>query len=226
MRNVLIGIALGATLAVGAWLLLTRPEVPKISSPPTGPAEPIVATARPEPRAGSESPKQPPASRPAPASGGTATSPPPSETPRTAPPNDLVEAARRDPAGGPIDPGHTVQTKPGQLSVEAVRAGIDAARPAVKRCYEEALTRQADLGGKLMVRFVVAQHEGKGRIREADIDEEASDEAMLNPFLGMCVLKALGEIEYPAVSDGAEGEVVVRFPFQFNAQPDDPAEKE
>jgi len=44
---------------------------------------------------------------------------------------------------------------------------------------------------------------------------------MLNPFFGMCVLKALGEVEYPAPlgPNGEEdGDLLVRYPFTFRAE--------
>jgi hypothetical protein len=134
----------------------------------------------------------------------------------------LEDIVRHQPAPVPgATPGArpTRTHAPGQLSPQAVRHGIDAARPAVTKCYDEALQRSPELAGKLLVKFVVAQDDGKGRILEAEIEEKGSDAPMLNPFLGMCVLKALGEIEYPVPEgvDGGEGEVVVRFPFQFSA---------
>jgi hypothetical protein len=107
-----------------------------------------------------------------------------------------------------------VPVKLGTLSADAVRAGIDAARPAVSRCYEEALQRDPKLGGRLMVRMVVDQAEGKGRIREAFIEDDASDEVLRgdrSPFLGLCILKAVGEVEYPAPE--GDGEIVVRYPY-------------
>ena len=196
--------------------------------PPAGPAEPIrggAAVRASAPRAqGTLPPLEATAS--APVSNGIPALALPSLPPGapTLSPEQLEDIVRHQPA--PV-PGATPGARParthapGQLSPQAVRHGIDAARPAVSKCYDEALQRSPALAGKLLVKFVVAQDDGKGRILEADIEEEGSDAPMLNPFLGMCVLKALGEIEYPVPEgvDGGEGEIVVRFPFQFSADP-------
>jgi len=139
---------------------------------------------------------------------GTAPSPDPTRAASSAPPGPRLDPRPLD------DPGRAVPVKLGTLSADAVRAGIDAARPAVSRCYEEALQRDPKLGGRLMVRMVVDQAEGKGRIREASIEDDASDEALRgdrSPFLGLCILKAVGEVEYPAPE--GDGEIVVRYPY-------------
>ena len=229
MRNLGLGVAIGVALLTLVWLNFGRaptgldagsgrPSDGPPPSPPAGPAETIRAGHR---ATGAVSATPTLGERPAPAPA-TVSARGPGTLPAasaTLSPQQVVDIARRQPAAVRTSPT-TVAQAGGQLSVAAVRAGIDAARPAVKRCYEEALSQKAGLAGKLMIKFVVAQEGGKGRIREADLDEEASDETMLNPFLGMCVLKAMGEIEYPAPE--GEGEVVVRFPFQFDATPDTP----
>jgi hypothetical protein len=228
MRNPGLVLAVALALAALLWfgLSLRQGAEPALESPPPGPAEPIRAGGGDravEPRAAGTLPAlgAAPISATATPSGATPSLPPGFPTLSA---RQLADIVRHQPA--PV-PGATPGARParthapGQLSPQAVRHGIDAARPAVTRCYDEALRQSPALAGKLLVKFVVAQDDGKGRILEADIEEEGSDAPMLNPFLGMCVLKALGEIEYPVPEgvDGGEGEIVVRFPFQFSASP-------
>ena len=216
MRNILVGLALGIALMGLLWVIQNR-ESPSagVAMPPLASSAVGAAT-----RARGDSTQVPARVPPTTSAQVAPTYAAPPAEPSGAPipgsmtPSQIVEAARRDPTA-PI-PTSAQLHKPGQLSTDAVRTGIAAARPAVSACYEEALQPKADRGGKLLVEFVIAQDGRKGRIREAKIDEEGSDPAMLNPFLGMCVLKALGEVEYPAPEGDGEGEIVVRFPFQMN----------
>ena len=200
-------LALAAMLALGYWLGARSGGA---TDTPTA-ATPVAETVRGEPStpthraSGALVVGQPPLP---PLRDGAATSSDPTRTASSGAP-----APRLDPR--PLDdPGRAVPVKLGTLSADAVRAGIDAARPAVSRCYEEALQRDPKLGGRLMVRMVVDQAEGKGRIREASIEDDASDEALRgdrSPFLGLCILKAVGEVEYPAPE--GDGEIVVRYPY-------------
>lgn len=98
----------------------------------------------------------------------------------------------------------------GRVSKEAVREAVGQARPAIVKCYQQALTRAPDLGGRLLVRFTIEHRDGTGRLRDADIEEDGLE----NPFMGMCVLKALAEIEYPTPE--GDGVVVVRYPFALS----------
>ncbi len=204
MRNVLIGLVVGGAVCCLLYLTFLRGAEPPTSSPQIPGTS--VASAANEPTVRGSGP-------------GASTSPSASTPPLqassafTLTTEQLVEAARRDRHGGPGDPG-TLLHKPGQLSVDAVKAGIDAAKPGITDCYEQALKSSPELSGKLAVEFVVQQHERKGRLKEARIDDEQTDEALKNPFLGMCVLKALGEVEYAAPV--GEGEVVVRYPFRLD----------
>lgn len=228
MRNPGLFLAVALAFAGLLWFGLGAFRGGASVGPPAGPAEPIRAgaddrTTAPRP-AGTLPPLEAMAS--APEAVAHPAAPLPSLPPGapTLSPEQLEDIVRHQPA--PV-PGATPGARParthapGQLSPQAVRHGIDAARPAVAKCYDEALQQSPALAGKLLVKFVIAQDDGKGRILEAEIEEEGSDAPMLNPFLGMCVLKALGEIEYPVPEgvDGGEGEIVVRFPFQFSADP-------
>ncbi|MCA9538743.1 MAG: AgmX/PglI C-terminal domain-containing protein, partial [Myxococcales bacterium] len=97
----------------------------------------------------------------------------------------------------------------GRVDKEAVRSAIQSARPVVADCYQQALAGNAELAGTLTVKFTVVSKDDEGRIRDAEIEGEGIG----NPFLEMCVLKALGDTSFP-VPDGG-GEVVVRYPFKL-----------
>jgi hypothetical protein len=233
MRTLFLGIAIGAALVGLLWLWSGSGGRTAGDGPPAGPPERIVARASTAPADLRLEPGAPPPAdlrleRGAPPAAGGGVEPPSTSagTPSGTGPSSaaIIDSARLDPSVVRAAPS-TVPQKGGQLSSESVRVGVAAANPAVKKCYEEALVQKPDLGGKLLVEFVIAQEGGRGRIREADIDEAGTDEAMLNPFLGMCVLKALGEVEFdPPTHTGGDGEIVVRFPFHFENRPGDPAE--
>jgi hypothetical protein len=209
--NLLGLVALAAMLGLGYWLGARSggaPDTPDNSAPATVGAEAAQGVSSTSGHTASTALAARPAPLP-PLRDGAAPSPDPKRT-------ELVSGApapRLDPR--PLDnPGQVVPVKLGTLSADAVRAGINAARPAVSRCYAEALQRDPKLGGRLMVRMVVDQAEGKGRIREASIEDDASNEALRgdrSPLLGLCILKAVGEVEYPAPE--GDGEIVVRFPY-------------
>ncbi len=232
MRTLFFGILIGAALMALVWLWVGGGPGggASRSGPPAGPPELIVSRSTGAASAGTAAGGGTGAGAqgdPAPVSGpASSTVAPPVTSGSMAPgsglsPGSIIDSARQNPAIARAAPS-TVPQKAGLLSSESVRAGVAAATPAVKKCYEEALAQKPGLSGKLLVEFVIAQEGGRGRIREADIDEGGTDEAMLNPFLGMCVLKALGDVEFdPPASTGGDGEIVVRFPFQFESQPDD-----
>ena len=100
----------------------------------------------------------------------------------------------------------------GQLSKVDIKMGIEEAIPVVQRCYEQALEASPDLAGKVVVRFSIAAKDGSGRLKDAEIIKDGIG----NPFLGMCMLGAIGKIEFPVPDN--EGIVVVNYPF--NLQPD------
>jgi len=228
MRTLFLGILIGAALMALVWLWAGGGPggTASRSGPPAGPPERIIAQSTTSGSPGSGTGAGVP-SDPAPVPGATSSAPGSPVTSASMAagsvlsPGSIVDSARQNPAVVRAAPS-TVPQKSGLLSSDSVRAGVAAATPAVKKCYEEALAQKPGLSGKLLVEFVVAQKNGRGHIQEADIDEGGTDEAMLNPFLGMCVLKALGDVEFdpPASTDG-DGEIVVRFPFQFASQPDD-----
>lgn len=228
MRTLFLGIVIGAALMALVWLWVGGGPGggASRSGPPAGPPELIVSrstgAASPGTAAGAGTTNDPPPLPGTPSSAGGSPITSGSMAPGSGlSPGSIIDSARQNPAIVRAAPS-TVAQKAGLLSSESVRAGVAAATPAVKKCYEEALTQKPGLSGKLLVEFVIAQEGGRGRIREADIDEGGTDEAMLNPFLGMCVLKALGDVEFdPPASTGGDGEIVVRFPFQFESQPDD-----
>ena len=215
MRNLLLGLVLGVAAMALLWFAYApAPQVPagvpgaaSVGANTNANAAPSGSGTGPAPVANAAS--APPSSAAAP--------------PTVAGPREAVNPAALEAFHGPdprtLHPDPHVADGVGTLTTDAVKAGVGKAKAGVKACYEQALQQNQKLGGKLSVEFVVAQSEGRGHIREARILEDDSDPAMLNPFMDMCVLKALGEVEYPATlpdgTQGGDGEVVVRFPFQF-----------
>ena len=125
--------------------------------------------------------------------------------------------AAADAAGA--DAGDARPSQPKSLTTFAdVKSALAAASPAIRGCYEQALAHKPKMQGKVLVSYVIAERDGKSYIREASIEEEDSDPEMLDPFFGMCVLKAVGDVEHAVPVDEAgekSGEVRVRMPYRF-----------
>ncbi|MCB9536904.1 MAG: AgmX/PglI C-terminal domain-containing protein [Myxococcales bacterium] len=118
-----------------------------------------------------------------------------------------MRAKLPEPAALPPRPAGDAGASTARLDAEDVQTAIQAAKPAVAGCYEQALKRTPDLGGRLLVQFTIRQGEGKGSLGDAEVIEDG----LGNPFLGMCVIDALAKVDYPAPS--GQGEVVVKYPF-------------
>jgi hypothetical protein len=210
MRQFLSGLVVGG--AIGAGVMWWSQD-----APPAPPA----ATAR------SGSSSDAPETRAAPAR--TREAPPrPSDAddaapPRAAPPaaavggSDAPGLAAPPPSGadeapGAVPPRGRDEATP-TVRPEDVQDAIAAAKPAVLTCYEEALKSRADLAGVLKVRFTVESASGAGRLRDAEI----VDDGLGGPFLGMCVLKALADVDYPAPPGGEP--LTVTYPFRLSPGP-------
>lgn len=208
MRSVMAFSTLVVLVVAVVWLAM-RPTTPQ-------PVGPVTRGALPETPAAPTPPEPPPTEPVVP----PVETPPPAPTPPPAEPEAPPLVAPTPPVGGertqlpPVAlPTPTALPPPPRPTVDrhGVQSAVRAAKPGVVDCYRQALERNPELGGTLRVRFTVARKDGTGRIRDAEI----ADEGLGNPFFEMCVLTALGEMEYPA-PDG-DGEVVVTYPF--NLQP-------
>lgn len=127
----------------------------------------------------------------------------------------VVDAAPLPLDAAPLPPPPVVDAAPpdfegassATLDAVAVQEAVGLARPRIGECYRQALARDATLKGVLVVKFTVERRGGDGRIRDAEIQNDG----LVQPFLEMCVLDALGQVRYP-VPEGY-GEVTVTYPF-------------
>jgi TonB family protein len=97
---------------------------------------------------------------------------------------------------------------PGGLSREQVRRVVRRNLGQVRFCYEQALTRDPDLEGRVSVRFVV-QPSG------AVMASTSEGSSIGNPAVEDCVVQAVRRWSFPS----APGLTVVRYPFVLASTP-------
>ena len=122
-----------------------------------------------------------------------------------APPNGAEPPAPPDTKTTPPGPA------PGALRKEDVKAGIEAVRPLVKTCYEEALVDFPDAEGRVTVSFRIVGENGAGRVEMSELDPDETD--LFDERLHDCMLKSIGEASFDIPEGG--GVVSVTYPFQF-----------
>jgi hypothetical protein len=97
----------------------------------------------------------------------------------------------------------------GALSRDEIRAVVRQASPSVRACYERGLQRSPDLGGRVVVRFVIGP---RGAVQSTEVTEnETRDDA-----LGACIAGAVRALRFPEPHGG--GVVQVSYPFLLQAQ--------
>lgn len=212
MRSMMAFSTLVVVVVAVVWLAMRPTEPRPVERPIHEPAATrTAAPAAPTPAPPAPLPAEPAA--PAPVKAHTRTKAPPPTPEGSTPPRPALEVppAVRAPLPPVAVPTPTAVAPPPPPTVDrhAVKAAITAAKPGVTDCYQQALARNPELGGILKVQFTVTRQDGTGRIKDAEI----ADEGLGNPFFEMCVLTALGEMEYPAPE--GEGEVVVTYPFKL-----------
>jgi hypothetical protein len=98
------------------------------------------------------------------------------------------------------------------LDKEYIRAAIGEIKPLLVECYNEALERDPQLAGQLVVTFRIAgEPELGGVVESSEIEPGTStitDEGMLE-----CVRESIYAARFAA--PGAGGTVLVRYPFAF-----------
>jgi hypothetical protein len=114
-------------------------------------------------------------------------------------------------------PASLVVPGDGELAPDAVRAVVDAARPALTGCYEAALAYAPGLWGRLGVRFHVTE---KGKTDEAfEAESQFPDERV-----ALCVLREARKLVFPKPAGGDLRFVVpLRFWSDRSALPDAPS---
>jgi outer membrane biosynthesis protein TonB len=205
VRKFLLGLVVGGALV---FLATWRAPMREAAAPAPAPTPSAAAAATSAPAVAPAPPvaANPPVAPPVPVE------PPVPVAPVPVPPSSAAARPPARPGAVAADPPRPpAEPAPPALNRDDIKDAISAARPAVQRCYEDALKGNPDLAGNLKVRFTVVQSGGTGHLRDAEIAEDDTG----NPFLGMCALKALAEVEFPA--PGRDGVVTVTYPFRFQA---------
>jgi hypothetical protein len=122
--------------------------------------------------------------------------------------------------GAPNRPSRLVAsgnlTKSGRLPPEQIQAVVRANFDQFRRCYEAGLAKNAELRGKVMLRFVI-DRDGKVHKPEA-----WSGTTMPDAEVSACVVKALGSLVFPKPEGGV---VTVVYPIVFEIGEDKKAPK-
>lgn len=205
-----LAIVLGILVVAGAawWALQPRPPAtaPRAQAPVTATPAPRVARPAPPPRldAGLAPPRSPVTLLPEQGR-------PDMTVEEVAASQKLLERQMAEVAAAAILDKVAQQapdTKAPAMSADAVKDAIGQAKPGIVACYAQALEKNAEVAGRLVVRFTIHAANGVGRLRDAEIVEDDPG----NPFLGMCALGAIAKVEFEAAADGI---VTVTYPFKF-----------
>lgn len=128
-----------------------------------------------------------------------------SSGPGTDPAPDAPPTPKLDPR--PLDePAATRPSKAGALSPETVKRAFAAAEGGVRACARQ-MNRARP--APLVVDVVIEQRDGRGRLREPRIAEDAPIDAALR----RCVSAALEAVNYP--TEGGDAEIVVQLSFDW-----------
>lgn len=214
-----------AALGIVAWIALSGGDEaapPTVATPTAKVPDPFAEPARTEPRPSPSKPLPSLALSPEPILPGRPGAAAPVRDPHANAsrelqrlPRALVEQKLQEAAEQQVDE----EVPTASLDKEDIRDAIQHAKQPITDCYEQALTRDPKLGGRLKVEFTIVTREGVGRLDEASIVDDAEEGAINHPFLAMCALKALADLEFPAPK--GEGKVTVRYPFRL-----EPGERE
>lgn len=93
----------------------------------------------------------------------------------------------------------------GVLDKEVIRKVVRAHIVEIRECYNEGLTRDPELAGKLVVGFEIA---ADGAVKRSEISESSLADAQVEA----CVAAAVRSWTFPAPQGGA---VEVAYPFAF-----------
>jgi TonB family protein len=94
----------------------------------------------------------------------------------------------------------------GALAAEVIKKVIDANRQQIQYCYEEGLLQVKNLGGRVVVRWVIG---GDGSVLSAHILQTS----MHNAQVENCLVRKIRGWKFPAPAGG--GSVQVNYPFVF-----------
>jgi len=105
-----------------------------------------------------------------------------------------------------VDPGISVWP----LNRDGIQGAVDEVLPRLQGCYDEALEEVPDLEGQLTVAFTVVAEDGIGQVWAARIEDDRLDDGPVAD----CVLDAMEALQFDPPD---EGELVVTYPFRFEA---------
>jgi hypothetical protein len=115
-------------------------------------------------------------------------------------------------AGGGSGGGSGVPPPSSGVSKEAVQAAVRAALPKLIDCYNKHLVGTPDAGpARVAASFEIVAKNGKGHIESAEI----SDGSLGSPVADLCLMNALGEVDFPIPQGATEVRYKVTYPFQF-----------
>jgi hypothetical protein len=115
---------------------------------------------------------------------------------------------RAPPAPAPRK-SNTTSPVEGHLDPTIVQRPIRQRFPCFRRCYEEGLTRNPALAGKVVVRFII--EDGTGAVRSAaDAGSELKDDQVI-----ACIVDEVLDLRFPAPN----GAVTVTYPINFVQAP-------
>lgn len=136
----------------------------------------------------------------------------------------VIEDAPRPPAerpavASPVEPASLPDAEPAEqgegdelvwsVDADGIQAAVAEATPAMEECYAGWVRANKELGGRILVRFVIDEADGEGVVREASL---VSDEVE-HPLLTGCVLNAMSELKFEPPADGP---TTVNYPVVFS----------
>ena len=127
---------------------------------------------------------------------------------RAPPPASVVATPRR---GDPAPPVRSARS----LYRDEIRAAMDGVLPRVKKCYQTLLQEDPDGARRVLVKMMIREVDGKGRIVEASIVPRDRDLAggkteLDAPRTEQCVLDAVARAEFPP------GDATFSYPFRLS----------
>lgn len=217
MRWRVVGPVLGVVL-LGAVVFSLWPsgpvELPRdepAPSPGVAPKTPTLAPLRRD-----DAPAQPAAAN-APRAAAPAAAPAPAAPPEPGFPGKLdddvdpvqlaalgltLEDREPEDAGVPIHP----------VTSDGIRAAVKAALPEIKECYDGWLQQNPDLGGRVKIKFRIAEIPGRDRAKVMDVDT-ADDAGVGNIAFEGCVKNVFKTLRFERPEDG---EMSVTYPLVFS----------
>lgn len=100
----------------------------------------------------------------------------------------------------------------GPVSKEAIQAAVRAAMPKLADCFNQHLVREPDAGAATVsAKFEIVAKDGKGHIESAELGEGS----LGNPADDLCLMNALGQVDFPIPQGANEVRYRVTYPFHF-----------